>query len=112
LDALTQSIGYQTKKLADYAADYAKLSLSGSFSAQVEKAINLLAQKFKSMQEGGVDKEQLDKVETSLEVMRKKLDVLKKANALAKQETTGLLGYITKTAKALTRLGNTSQSAC
>lgn len=96
LDGFTKSIDDHTAKLADYTADYANLSLSGSFSAQVEKAINLLEQKLQSMREGGVDNEQLEKVEDSMEVMKTKLQVLKLANALAKKDTTGIFSQALK----------------
>ncbi|KAF8320491.1 hypothetical protein DL93DRAFT_2052832, partial [Clavulina sp. PMI_390] len=80
LDKLTQSIEQHVKELADLARDYAKLSLSGSFSAQVAKAINLLEMRLETMRNSGIEKEQLDKVNASLEEMKKKLELLKVAD--------------------------------
>ncbi|THU80165.1 hypothetical protein K435DRAFT_810085 [Dendrothele bispora CBS 962.96] len=60
-------------------SSYADLSLSGSFSGQVEKAVKMLEQNHKAMEEKGVDKSTLDKVQNSLDEMKRKLDLLKKA---------------------------------
>lgn len=86
INDLDKSIEDSITKLAELAANYADLSLSGSFSAQVEKAIKLLEQKLQSMQESGVDASQLQKVEDSLDAMRRKLKVLKNANEIANKE--------------------------
>ncbi|KAJ6594419.1 hypothetical protein B0H19DRAFT_919891 [Mycena capillaripes] len=111
---LTNSIDDSTATLFQLASDYANLSLSGSFSAQVEKAINLLEQKLESMRQKGEDQESLQKIEASLNTMRKKLDVLKKANAKAKKETTKIVAIAKKgaaeaikiVAKAATAMGS------
>lgn len=66
-------------ELARLADDYAQLSLSGSFSAPLEKAIWLLEQQCKAMEEKGVSPEQLAKVRGSLEEMMERLDLLRKA---------------------------------
>ena len=66
-------------ELARLADDYAQLSLSGSFSAPLEKAIWLLEQQCKAMEEKGVGPEQLVKVRSSLEEMTERLGLLRKA---------------------------------
>ncbi|KAF8320497.1 hypothetical protein DL93DRAFT_2224834 [Clavulina sp. PMI_390] len=79
-EQLEQSIEQQTGDLAELADSWENLSLSGSLSAQMEKAIKLVERQLKCMQEGGVSKEMLNKVDASLQEMKKKLDVLRKAN--------------------------------
>ena len=71
-------------ELARWAAEYARLSLSGSFSAPLEKAIRLLEWRCRVMEETGVSLEQLAKVWKSLEEMRDRLEVLGKAKANVK----------------------------
>ena len=66
-------------ELARLAEEYASLSLSGSFSAPLEKAVWLLEQRCRGMEEKGVGLEQLTKVRTSLEHMKGRLDLLRKA---------------------------------
>ena len=66
-------------ELARLAEEYASLSLSGSFSAPLEKAIWLLEQRCRGMEEKGVGLEQLMKVRSSLEHMKRRLDLLRKA---------------------------------
>ncbi|KAF8320499.1 hypothetical protein DL93DRAFT_2052816, partial [Clavulina sp. PMI_390] len=80
---LAQSIEQHTNELGDLTSRYAGLSLSGSFSAQVEKAISLMAQSIKSMEESGVSLEQLEKVKASLKAMEGKLKLLRAANEKA-----------------------------
>ena len=70
-------------ELTQLAEGYAGLSLSGSFSRTQEKAIRLLEDHYKKMEQQGVSRDQLDKVQTSLENMKKRLDVLNNAKARA-----------------------------
>ena len=65
-----------TNDLAVLADEYAQLSLSGSFSAQLEKATGLLEQKYKGMEEKEVGKEQLEMVKEGLDKMKKKLAIM------------------------------------
>ncbi|KAF5358822.1 hypothetical protein D9758_008561 [Tetrapyrgos nigripes] len=58
---------------------YSNLALSGSFTGQVEKAVGVLEQNLESMREKGAGAETIKKVEESLDQMRRKLEVLKKA---------------------------------
>src|SRR5258706_2833297 len=52
---------------------------SGCFSAPLEKAIRLLEQRCKGMEEKGVVPKQLKRMHGSLEQMKGRLDVLRKA---------------------------------
>lgn len=78
LDEFDSTIDTNTRDLAQLISDYANLSLSGSFVAQVEKTVSLLEQKLKGTQESG-DLHDVEKVRVSLEEMKKKLDLLRKA---------------------------------
>ena len=66
-------------ELARLAEEYAGLSLSGCFSAPLEKAIRLLEQRCRAMEEKGVSPEQLERMRASLEQMKGRLDLLRKA---------------------------------
>ena len=66
-------------ELARLAEDYACLSLSGCFSAPLEKATRLLEQRCRGMEEKGVSPEQLERMHGSLEQMKERLDVLRRA---------------------------------
>ena len=65
--------------LAQSANEYAHLSLSGTFSAPLEKAILLSERQCKELEEKGVGPEQLEKVRRNLEDMKGRFDLLKKA---------------------------------
>ena len=67
------------EELARLAEEFASLSLSGSFSAPLEKAIWLSEQRCKGMEEKGVGLELLTNVRTSLEHMKQKLALLRQA---------------------------------
>lgn len=90
LDASNRRIEDGTKELAQLAEDYAELSLSGSFSADVEKAVRLLQQSYKGMEEKGVDQEQLQKMKECLDMMEKKLKILKDAKEKTQKESVGI----------------------
>jgi hypothetical protein len=79
LDDLSRAMDKAMKDLARLAEEYASLSLSGCFSAPLEKAIRLLEQRCKGMEEKGVSLDQLEKMERSLEQMKGRLDLLRKA---------------------------------
>ena len=70
-------------ELTQLTEGYAGLSLSGSFSRTQEKAVRLLEDHYKKMEQQGVSRDQLDKVQTSLENMKKRLDILNNAKARA-----------------------------
>ena len=66
-------------ELTQLAEDYAWLSLSGCFSAPLEKAARLLEQRCNGMEEKGVSPEQLERMHGSLEKIRERLDLLRRA---------------------------------
>src|SRR5258706_4074866 len=79
LDDLNSTIGEDMNKLQRLSKEYAGLSLSGSFSGPLEKAITLLEMHCKSMEEQEVSRDQLDKMRASVETMKRRLDLLKEA---------------------------------
>jgi hypothetical protein len=79
LEDLSNIIDEAMGELARLAEEYARLSLSGSYSAPLEKAIWLLEQRCKGMEEKGVGLELLTKVRTTLEQMKVRLALLRKA---------------------------------
>jgi ElaB/YqjD/DUF883 family membrane-anchored ribosome-binding protein len=85
LGDLSHSIDGAMVELARSAEEYARLSLSGSFSAPLEKAIWLLEQRCKGMEEKGVGLELLSRVRSSLEQMKERLDLLRKAKEKARE---------------------------
>ena len=80
---LNDAMGRTMGALARLAEDYAALSLSGPFSVHMEKAIRLLEHRYKDMEQEGVGKEQLEKTQDSLNLMKRKLEVVTKAEEQA-----------------------------
>ena len=72
--------------LARLTEGYAALSLSGPFSAHVEKAIRLLEHRYEDMERKGVSKEQLVKMQDSLDLTKRKLELVTKAEEKALKE--------------------------
>jgi len=79
LDKLSRVMGEDLEELTRLAGDYAGLSLSGCFSAPLEKATRLLEQRCQGMEEKGVGPEQLEAMRGSLKQMKGRLDLLRKA---------------------------------
>ena len=79
LGDLSNIIDAAMDELARLAEEYASLSLSGSFSAPLEKAVWLLEQRCKGIEERGLGVELLTNVRTSLDHMKGRLDLLRKA---------------------------------
>ena len=79
LDDLGSTIDKGMDELERLAEEYAGLSLSGSFSGPLEKAIRLLELHCKNMEEQGVSRDQLDKMRGSVETMKTRLELLKDA---------------------------------
>ena len=67
LEDLSHIVDDAVDDLAQLGEEYAHLSLSGGFSAPLEKAIWLLEQRCRGMEEKGVSLELLGKVRHSLE---------------------------------------------
>ena len=86
LGDLNDAMGRTMGALARLAEDYAGLSLSGPFSAHVEKATRLLEHRYKTMEQGGVSMERLDKMRDSLDFMKRKLELVMKAEEKALKE--------------------------
>ena len=78
LQGLNKIISDATNNLSRLTEEFANLSLSGSFSTQVEKAVGLLEQTYKSMEEKCVNPTQLQKVKDNLDQMTRKLELLNK----------------------------------
>ena len=100
LEDLSRIIDEAMDELARSAEEYASLSLSGSFSAPLEKAVWLLEQRCRGMEENGVGLELLTKVRSSLEHMKGRLDLLRKAkekNLLRKPREKDLRGKAKET---------------
>jgi len=79
LDKLNHDMDQAMDELVQLVADYCSLSLSGSFSDHLEKTTLLLEQRRGTMEEKGVGVEQLAKMQSSLDNMKGKLDLLRKA---------------------------------
>ena len=86
LGDLNDAMDRTVNDLACLVEDYAALSLSGPFSAHMEKATRLSEHKHKSMEQKGVSKEQLDKIQDSLDLMKRKLELVTKAEEKALKE--------------------------
>ena len=77
--------------LARLAEDYTARSLSGPFSAHVEQAIRLLEHRYEDMRRKGVSKEQLEKMQDDLDLMKRKLGRVRKAEEKALKEPRSVL---------------------
>ncbi|KAF9255391.1 hypothetical protein L218DRAFT_1008638 [Marasmius fiardii PR-910] len=81
IDELTKEIDDTLVRIGRAAIKYAELSLSGNFSAQIEKAINLMKINIATLEvtnpEGDVYT--IDRLKRSMESMTKKLQVVKEA---------------------------------
>ena len=87
LEELRQVIATAIKDLAKLVDDYNCLALSGCFSAQVEKTVTLLEQRFQGMDQKAVGQEQLQEVDKYLEHMKEKLRLLRNAEEQVQKET-------------------------
>jgi hypothetical protein len=70
LNDLNRVINRSTNDLVQLVERYARLALSGSFSAQVASAVGLLEQNYISLKKKRVSQDQLQKVTTSFDRMR------------------------------------------
>jgi len=83
LDSLSRVTDKDMDEVAKLAAEYSRLSLSGSFSAHLEKAILLIEQRCETMAGKGVGVEQLAKMQRSLVHLKGRLDHLKEIETKA-----------------------------
>ena len=86
LGDLNDTMDRNMDDLARLTEDYSGFSLSGPFSVHVEKAIRLLEHKCKSTKQKGVGKEQLDNMQDSLDLAKRKLELVTKAEEQALKE--------------------------
>lgn len=86
LHTLNQVIDDGICDLARLVEQYSALALSGGFSAQVDNTVKLLEQHYITLKAKSVDEGQRQKVEESLECMRKKQELLNNAKVIARKE--------------------------
>jgi len=86
LHKLDQVINGGIGDLAQLVERYSRLALSGGFSARVDKAVKLLEQHYMVLKKHRVDQDQLQRVEVSLDLMRKKLELLNNAKENVRKE--------------------------
>ena len=86
LRELNRIINSATTDLAQLVERYSRLSLSGSFVAQVNSAVRLLKQHYIALEKKGVDQDQLQRVKVSLDHMKRKLELLNNAKASTRKE--------------------------
>jgi len=90
LHDLNQSINRATNNLAPLLEQYAYLSLTGSFSVQMESAVDLLEQKYIMMEQAGVSQDELEKVKKSLDQMNRVLEPLDNTKEIGQEESVGI----------------------
>lgn len=78
LHALRQVAHCTTGDLAQLVEQYARLSLAGSYSAQVKSAVSFLQHKYNAMEKQEIGQDKLEKVKRSLGHMKRKLEFLNK----------------------------------
>jgi len=84
---LDQIIKSATSELVQLVERYARLSLSGSFSAQVGSVVRLLEeQRYTCLESKSVGQDQLQRVKVSLDHMKRKLALLNDARESARWE--------------------------
>ena len=76
LSDLNHAMDEAMDDLALLVEDYGRVSLAGSFSKHVEKAIRLLKERHTDMGKNKVSKAQLNNMQDGLDVMGRKLEVL------------------------------------
>ena len=86
LRELNQIIDVAANDLAQLVERYSRLSLSGSFVAQVNSAVRLLKQHYIALEKKGVDQDQLQRVKVSLDQMKRKLEFLNNAKATTRKD--------------------------
>jgi hypothetical protein len=81
-----QMINQATSDLAQHVERYTPLSLSGSFSEQVGRALRLLEQNYIGLEKKGIGQDHLQRVKKSLRTMRRKLELLNASEEHARKE--------------------------
>ena len=85
LNELDQVIEHATDDLEQQVERYARLALSGSFSAQVTSAVRLLEQNYAVMEKKHISPDQLQRIKESLDLMKRKLELLNTAKENARR---------------------------
>lgn len=93
---LNQIINGATDDLAQHVERYTRLSLSGNFSAQVSSVVRLLEQNYTALETKGVDPDQLQKVNESVEHMKRKLELLNDAKDYVRKDRVGIAAQFKK----------------
>ena len=75
-----------TNDLEQQVERYARLSLSGSFSAQVGSAVRLLERNYIVLEKKGVNQDHLQRVQESLSTMKKKLELLNDSKSVRERK--------------------------
>ena len=88
INQLTAQIEEATNDVGRLAQSYAKLSLSGSFASQVHKSIKLIEVDIEKLKNDGSSLEMVATLESSLDSMKKKLNVLDAAQKRSKNSGT------------------------
>jgi len=96
LHKLDQVINRGIDDLAQLVERYSGLALSGGFSTQVDKTVGLLEHRYLALMGGDVNRDQLQKVDESLGLMKKKLKLLNNAEENARKETVGIRSQVKK----------------
>ncbi|KAF9459249.1 hypothetical protein BDZ94DRAFT_1051168 [Collybia nuda] len=85
IDNMDIALSESTTKVGLLVEEYARLSLSGSFSGQVKKSVSLLELNLETMRGNGTDEQTIKSVEKALARMQEKLKVVEKAKRQARQ---------------------------
>lgn len=85
LGALNHAMGKDMDDLARLTEEYTALALSESFSSHVKKAIRLLEERYTDMATKGGSQRQLENIQDSLHLMKRKLGLLVKAEEKAEK---------------------------
>ena len=90
LHDLNSVISHATSDLERLVGQYADLSLSGNFSAQVDSAARLIEQNYTVLEKKVVSEDQLQRVKRSLDHMKRKLALLTASEELTQKERVGI----------------------
>ena len=92
LHKLDQAINGGIGDLAQLVGRYSKLALSEGFSEQVDRTVKHLGLRYLALKGNGVGQDQLQKIDESLDLMRKKLELLNIVKNNARKVTKSVSG--------------------
>ena len=84
IKSIGKEMAKATEEIGRLAAEYSKLSLSGSFSGQVKKSVKLVETHLEGLRNTS-DQESIDQMEASLAQLKEKLRVLEVAADAARR---------------------------